>query len=83
MSTTTTARMTQIAYDLRMEGSYTAANSVDAITKERDDLLDAARPFCAITETASASVGQVSPAQVNRLRELVLGAARAEVGAPE
>ena len=36
MPTTTTARMRQIADDLRKQGSYTSANSVDAITDERD-----------------------------------------------
>lgn len=36
MTTTITARMTQIADDLRKDGYYTAANSVDAIAGERD-----------------------------------------------
>lgn len=71
MSTTTTPRMQQIADDLREQGAYTPANSVDAITTERDDLLAAAIPFCNITETASASLGQVTPAHVNALREAV------------
>lgn len=36
MPTTTTERMKQIVDDLRRDGYYTAANSVDAITAERD-----------------------------------------------
>ena len=69
---TNTKRMMQIADDIRAEGAYTAAASVEALTKERDDLLSAALPFCEITETANASIGQVSPEQVNNLREVVI-----------
>ena len=71
MSTTTTARMKQIADDLRAEGAYTSANSVDALVIERDQLLEAALPFCNITQEATASIGEVSPAQVDKLREVV------------
>lgn len=39
MPTTRTARMKQIAADLRSDGAYTSANSVEAITAERDALL--------------------------------------------
>jgi hypothetical protein len=71
MTTTTTPRLSQIADDLCEQGAYTSANSVIAVTKERDDLLAAALPFCNITETATASLGEVTPAQVNALREAV------------
>lgn len=70
MTTTTTARMRQIADDLREQGAYTSANSVDELVQERDNLLAAALPFCNIEETATASIGQVTPAQVNQLREV-------------
>lgn len=39
MPTTTTERMNQIGDDLYEEGAYTSANSVHAITEERDALL--------------------------------------------
>jgi len=71
MPTTHTKRMEQIADDLRQEGAYTSANSVDAVTRERDELFSAAKPFCEITVTAAASIGQVTPEQVNVLREIV------------
>ena len=71
MPITSTKRIQQIADDLREQGAYTAANSVDAILNERDGLLQAALPFCNIEETASASIGQVTPAEVNKLREVV------------
>ena len=38
MPTITTERMKQIADDLRRDGAYTSANSVDSITSERDKL---------------------------------------------
>mgnify|MGYP001578375035 FL=1 len=71
MPTTTTERMRQIADDLRAQGAYTSANSVDETTSQRDDLLLLAYPFCQITETANASLGQVTPQQVNALRDAV------------
>jgi len=71
MPTTSTERIQQIADDLRENGAYTAANSVDTLLGERNALLQAALPFCNIEETATASIGQVTPAEVNKLREVV------------
>lgn len=41
MPTTTTGRMRQIADDLYELGSYTSANSVHAITEQRDAMVAA------------------------------------------
>ena len=71
MPTTNTERMRQISSDLYHDGSYTSANSVEAITVERDALVNAALPFCNMVETVNANVGVVTPEQVRLLRDAV------------
>lgn len=70
MPTTNTERMRQIADDLRSDGAHTAANSVDEITSQRDELLDAIRPFLLIEERATHSYGQVWASDIAKAREI-------------
>lgn len=71
MPTTHTARMLQIADDLREIGAYTSANSVDAITTQRDNLLEAIAPFLTIEEGAAFSYGQVRQSDIAYAKRLV------------
>ena len=63
--------MRQIADDLRSDGAYTAANSVDAITNQRNALIDALRPFLQIEDRATHSYGQVWASDITKARELI------------
>ena len=71
MPTTNTERMKQIADDLRADGAYTSANSVDALAAERDALIAALRPFIAIEDRAAFSYGQVWDSDIKEARKLV------------
>lgn len=71
MPTTNTERMRQIADDLREDGAYTAAASVEAITAQRDALVAALRPFLAIEERASYSYGQVWSSDIRAAQRVI------------
>lgn len=49
MATTTTPRIRQIAADLREEGAYVQATSLDQLASQRDHLLAALKNLCDAT----------------------------------
>jgi hypothetical protein len=70
MPTTTTLRMQAIADDLRDQGLYTSANSVDAITKQRDDLLVALQTIALHAPSLDASgIREIADAAIQPVAE--------------
>lgn len=87
MSTITTARMQQIADDLREKGAYTSANSIEAIAKERDVLLQQEQlwraEWASISETARVLQERIEACKEIVLRAVTLLEANATYGMQE